>query len=593
MPNILASKECGVTPLFDTDSNSYQMLINGATQQMNPGFSDITSTGNWILSGTLSFNSSTPSGSFDISNCDKFMVYISFISCSGANYLHFGTDTGANYSRQRITATGTSVTAAVSSENGFVMSGSTTPIFETMIFDKSTKCGSAKYIYNTSFNEYGFKYSGTDSMNTISFTTNTTTVTGTIKVYKWQEFKPVDLATYEVVRSYIRTGNGAVSENIPWDSNIDSNLYVVCKGKVSTASSAFVILINGDATASNYVYAMLNQDGSTVSASSSTNAGFSLASSSSTVYMHTISHINLSPGVYPTLISQRTTYNSANTDSMCFLYNSYYKGTSVTSLTFQIDAAFVGEVTIYKLAKSHLISSSPNLITTWIKSIDNDTIQIQPGEIEISGAICNISIPTSITLSGNLMTGLTETTSTYYYLYAIRGSGRDLTYVFDTVAPTMDRYGNIVSSFQDCDFSKGWFHPTYGINYRFIGQVYNNASSNILAFDKMKPGYWESGWTSLPTTESWVSLSHAFGKPPTGKDIKLIGSSTTSSSGARTITSIYYTYTTVNNGFGVFLDCNPNAISTSNLLYVWFGGAGIFLSTSWQTTGYYKLIISE
>ena len=154
-----------------------------------------------------------------------------------------------------------------------------------------------------------------------------------------------------------------------------------------------------------------------------------------------------------------------------------------------------GNVRVYAPVKTHLISNNPGLLKgMWQKSIDADTIEVQPGQIEIGATVCHQTKPVQVSLSGSLRTGEIEQNDTLYFLYAVRGSGRSLSYKFSSTAPLMDRYGNQVASFEDCDVDQDWYHPIEGHTWRYIGQVNNLASGDIAAFDKCKPGYFESPW---------------------------------------------------------------------------------------------------
>lgn len=602
MPNILASKECGVAPLYDTTSNTYQMLINGKTQPLSPGFVDVQSLGNWVLIASIPCSASIPSGTFSVSGYSRLRVESEATSCSGITYVIFNSDvTSGHYILQQTVAANSSITTSkLSTPPGCrVLDNWSTPVNSVFEFDLLTKQGHG-YLNATSTSGAGqviatYDFTAiTAAISTIGINSSATN-TGTINIYGWQAIKPTTLASYELVaelslnNQILNDGSsGSIDGRIlNIDGDVDEDWFITTEfyNSSATLTPKFYIALNNDRTGTNYVQGYVQQHHATAIGnvySSSSLAGFYADAISPTTTSMSRSILNLHSRT-----SQRKflsdVIKGVNAVTTGLSGRGYWSGgtTKITSLYLYTDAAVTGVLRIYKLAKTALISSNPNLLTTWIKSTDSNTIQVQPGEIEINGVICQVSSPVTITLSGNLKSGLTEAASTYYYLYAIKGTGRGVSYVFDTQQPLMDRYGNLLSSFDDCDMTKAWFHPTLGLNYRYIGQVYNDASLNIIQFSKMKPGYWESPWNSFSGA---FSVAHALGKIP--KNINTLFSS--SSTGSPTFKARTYYYAT--NTYG---SCPGDSISNTSVPFLVGAGGGIFNGSTWSTSGYYKCVLTD
>lgn len=145
------------------------------------------------------------------------------------------------------------------------------------------------------------------------------------------------------------------------------------------------------------------------------------------------------------------------------------------------------------------ISSAAGASSTgmWLKSSGTNNCSVKAGSVVINNVIYSLSTEASLTLSGYLRDGESELANTLYYLYAVGGAGTVPTFKFSSVQPTKNKYGSTVSFSEECEKSE-LYHPIEGLTWRYIGEVYNNSSSNIVAFDKMYPGYWESQWVSNP-----------------------------------------------------------------------------------------------
>jgi microcystin-dependent protein len=149
--------------------------------------------------------------------------------------------------------------------------------------------------------------------------------------------------------------------------------------------------------------------------------------------------------------------------------------------------------------ETYTISSAAGASSTgmWLKSTGGNNCTVKPGSVAINNVIYSLSTEQSLTLSGYLRGGEAESPSKIYYLYAIGASGSVPTFQFSATKPTWNKYGTTVSFEEECNRSE-LYHPAEGLTWRYIGEVYNNSSSNIVAFDKMYPGYWESNWSLNP-----------------------------------------------------------------------------------------------
>ncbi|MHB8068783.1 MAG: hypothetical protein ACYDIC_12900 [Desulfobaccales bacterium] len=231
--------------------------------------------------------------------------------------------------------------------------------------------------------------------------------------------------------------------------------------------------------------------------------------------------------------------------------------------------------------------STPGLLSgLWQKSINSSTIEIQPGDIEIGGIIYYQGTPAQITLSGNLRAGETVQANTYYYLYAVMTNSGTLSYEFSSVQPTMNQFGTTGIDFESADPNTPLYHPIEGLSWRYIGQVYTDASSNILPFDKVKPGYWESSWTPIPGVQTHI-LGHGLAKFP--KTVHMVCSQSANGSNPAIPPSLYWV------GSGDFVGFQQyGGVLTQTSIPIYFGTYGIYwgVDNGWHTSGYYKLILT-
>ena len=575
---------------------SQQKLAENIAQLQDPSLSS-----NWVLIKKVKLNNQILDETIEgLSRKDKLMVrskitgalsllfrpnndsavasYASTLHSSGTT--HVSNDTFASTAGGMVCGIGG--TAGTTGGHGFNES----------IIDLNNKASSITHIYQQVSTTWrgthliGSAWNNLVSEITFAKITTTDVTTGEVEVYKWQDIKPVELHSYELVKEY-NLNNQIINESINWDGDVDDKCIIEFIGLNVAQRNNFFLRLNNDSSNS-YI---MNSLYSSLAASSVSNGRFTdngifpVISGNEGINFITSSKLEL--------YTKSKVFNVVG--DMFFLGSYTYQNTiinvgkwtnavdKVTSIQLISTTNVSGTIKIYKLAKSHLVCQTPGLIQgMWQKSIDNDTIEINPGSLEIAGVICNQTSKKQITLSGNLRNGETELANTYYYLYAIQGLGRTLSYKFSSIAPLMDRFSNIISSFDDCDSNQSWHHPNEGIAWRYIGQVYNNASSNIVPFDKCYPGYWESSWLTLPGNTNFFNLNHSFGKNKY-KNINILAKNNVSEQIVRNVPKVF---SDVNDVFYGYLILNNTTI-TSNIKFY----ERVFTDGTWKTAGIYKVIM--
>lgn len=474
------------------DSGIMMMYKDGSWEVAYNSFTDPKGGGNWeLVKKVICTAGVAPTDVFDISGCNMFRIdCVSLAAASAEVALVFDSETSTtNMTQQYTTATGSAIGTAVGSGAGFMLSSTGWPAGGakcSVEFDKRSKTGfSSLAAFNggTKLEQRrGLFYTGTQPMNSLKFASTTASFSGYVEVYKWVELaKPLEMATYELVKEYKLT-NQVLNDTIPWDGELDDECFITSDFTCATTTNILCVL-NNDTTAANYPFTNVYGSGTAASSSAGTTVGLVIGSQGTAG-----SPANNTARVQLGLNRRRGVTLSNTYGSYFRSYASYWTNTAnaVTSMNMNSNGvAITGTVRVYKMVKTRLATTNPNVITTALTYVDANTVQMQPGEIEINGAIMKVTKATNVTLSGNLKSGLTEAASTRYYMYAVRpANGTTPTYVFDTQAPLMDRYGNLAASFDTIDIARAWFHPTLGFMYRYIGYVDNDASSNIKSFNK-------------------------------------------------------------------------------------------------------------
>lgn len=575
------------------DAGIMMQYHDGAWVTAYNSMTDPQAGGNWELVGRIKcVAGTTPTVSFDISGCDKFKAKIIVVGTPIGNFgFAFDSDATSTYASQDVYGQNTSVSATRTARNSlFKVDAAYSDGYSEIEFDKRAKTGMFVWQYGKVLSDVNaITYTGTAAMNALT-PTGTGSFNGYIEVYKWAEqAKPVELSSYELVKEYTLS-NQILNDTIPWDGDVDDEMFVTADF-TSPASTNILCILNGDTTAANYPFSNVYGSGSTAASSAGTTAGLLVGSQgASGAWANNVARVQLGRSA-----SRRRGVSFTNTyGSYVRNYASYWANTTnaVTGVAVNSQGvAITGVIRLYKMVKSRLATTNPNLCTLSLKYVDANTVQVQPGEVEINGAVMRVSRPTDVTLSGNLRSGLTEAANTVYYMYAVRGpQGSVPTLMFDTQPPLMDRYGNIAASFEDCNSEKAWMHPMLGNMYRWVGQVLNDASSNILAFTKCAPGLWEGAWAPTPASGAAYAVPHAFGKSSFKPRVAM---KSALSDAADNECPTYFSVSDVSYGahIGSYGTVGAPAKTTSAMSLL-FATNMFFRDGAWRTSGYYKLILT-
>ena len=459
----------------------------------NNSFTDVMASSNWVLvdkiivaaGGTLDKTITDLDGDYD----GQYLIRFGGVAAGIMFYAQFNGDTANNYYRCNDNS-GSDITKSAVTISGAMFLGNINIGGSSGEATIASRSGKARVSYSqqngvgatitTMYGQCYYSYWTNTTANITSMRLYTGGVLSggcVVEVYKWATMsKPIDLATYELVKEY-NLNNQILSDTIPWDGETDDTAFIVVQS--SAVAGYIYISPNGDIATANFPYSQSYNSGTTPAAFTGTGPGFTVAPGGHGQI--TTTNIGLRVNGH----KRSCTYVSGHSDSAQTTVSQWTNTTSkVTSLKVHTNGiATTSRIRIYKLAQAQLVSTNPNIITTAVKYVDANTVEVQPGEVEINGAVCKLSKPKQITLSGNLEAGITEVSGTRFYLYAIRGAtGQTPSFVFSTVPPLMDRYGNAVASFVNCDLRKAWFHPNLGPMYRCVGYIDNDTASNISPF---------------------------------------------------------------------------------------------------------------
>jgi len=182
--------------------------------------------------------------------------------------------------------------------------------------------------------------------------------TGTISLYKWQEVKPIELHSYELVKEY-NLDNETLDDTIDWDGEADSELHITAN---LLGGGVCYIRPNGDDGASNYTYGGLHQNGAVASANSGSTSSFTIGASSADQDVNQRWHINLKNTGYSRLGNRLDSMiNSTDTDKLLSTWAWRWDNVvdDVTSITIDSNSvAVTGTIKFFKLAKTHLFNQT-------------------------------------------------------------------------------------------------------------------------------------------------------------------------------------------------------------------------------------------
>ena len=353
-------------PIFDSSEAGDEKLKKYTVQELK---SDLTSIdpsafGNWIqvynITGTTFNNADSYPKITDISTEKyvKMSVTIEAVASASIIMLSAGDDdgwdtSGANYAG---TVSGRQVISSFSASGKAVMD---------IIYEPKTKVFTitGTYYDGTSISNLNVSilYKGTKTPTKIMFqswNSVSINITGELSIYKWQEVKPIELHSYELVKEY-NLNNETLDDTFDWDGETDD--IIVIETDLTKSSTANIeIFPNGD-TGSNYDYAWVGQD------NSSSNQGYGDGSDNIGLcngqagrsYSKTIGILK-NTGEYRMFKQTRINNLTNNSDAVIQEYGYRWKNTSndITSFSVASTGSVTGFVRVYKLAKTHLFNQT-------------------------------------------------------------------------------------------------------------------------------------------------------------------------------------------------------------------------------------------
>ena len=589
VPNDLPENWVG----FNKSSDQFKCADNDGDTRGSTALVDPSAFGNWVEIFSGDYNADSIDEDITISSdSEQLRIIVEGVSISENIRMTYNNDTGSNYRRSLISQTGTTISSYGNTTVNYILVGisSSSQYSENLC---TLKLGTHRFIQrrtsryissSSTSNMYFYSHrwtNQTSTINSIQLSNNSGSYTGIVKVFKWQDIKPVQLHSYELVKEYDLSVVNPNGTSFDWDPN-DESMHIEWQMKKTQGNIG--VRPNGD-DGSNYRRALIHTNSAVVTGGYGLDSYFRLTQACS----HTAGTADFQLKEIGYNIrsceSHHTFYSDTDTDRVLEIVSSRWLNSAdlITSFEWYVDGAPTsGYIRVYRMATTHLICTQPGLNTLWSKSVDADTIEVQSGDVEINGIVHNVATAKEVTLSGNLRTTESETASTYYYLYAIKSDARVPTYKFSTSKPTLNRFGQTVD-FDETVGENPLYHPIEGTTWRYIGQVYNDASSNILSFSKCKPGYWESTWNAIPAG-TYNVIPHGLSTIPITCDYMC--SSSSIGSDPQISSELFY----YGNYYGVSV--NRKLPSTTSSINTYFSAEGIWYDGGvWQTTGYYKLTV--
>lgn len=240
---------------YDSASSSWKTAVNN--------FIDPAQFGNWVLVDATTLNAQTANytvtGDF---NCRIRVTFEGQATVAGQLSVSPNGDTStANYYRSYLMGSDATVSATTFSAvwAGYLLANAATGKFLNEIEANLVNNGlvrlgrsiqsSTAAIHDGIFTCY---WNNTTSNVTSLLINGTGTYSGVIKIYKWQELRATELATYKLLKTY-RLNSQNLNDTIPIDSNSYSNIVILTNVKSNSADGSMMLLINGD-SGSSYNY---------------------------------------------------------------------------------------------------------------------------------------------------------------------------------------------------------------------------------------------------------------------------------------------------------------------------------------------------
>lgn len=208
-------------------------------------------------------------------------------------------------------------------------------------------------------NAYNSSTATPTSVNLFEYRGAVNNFTGTYKVYKWQEVKPIELHSYELVKEY-NLNNEVLDDTVDWDGETDPDIFITAQ--MTTGS---IKLLLNDST-SNYQTARLY----TTNGSSMT----LLRDVGDAMYVGAGGRLQKSNGCLSGDPRMCVTICDPN-GATGFLFYEWQGAGPVTSVTMNSDGSVAtGNISVYKLTKTHLFNQTIyNDLTLNVATTGSDT----------------------------------------------------------------------------------------------------------------------------------------------------------------------------------------------------------------------------
>lgn len=449
---------------------------------------ETTNINNWVKIASKTFNNANPSGDYAVLNYSKVMVEIQCDSCNVDVFLTVNRDSQDNYITQKITADDATISGNKSIANGFLLSSANTPAFKTIVFENGFKSGHSvqNSVNDIALQHEVFSYTGNAMADVVNIVSSGL-FSGKITLYKWEQINAIDLHSWEEIKT-IKLNKQAVDEVITIDGDVSPDVYIDVNTYCNVGGSGLQLQFNGSAVS--YYQGFLQQYKTTpMSRYYSGQGSFSFGMCAVAGRQEWAGvEVKLTTGMFKFIRTHSVHHLPDAAVAKVLLRDGYWASNDkVTSFRLFGTASLTGTLTIYKRVKSHLITTNPNTNSIVCKYIDGDNIQVQPGELEVNGIVCNVPKPVDVNVTSTLRSGITKIANSNYYLYAIKNTDRSCSYVIDNKPPLMDRYKNEVATFAQCNTGKAWYHPELGMSHRFIKHFTTDENAHVVMFDDYNP----------------------------------------------------------------------------------------------------------
>jgi hypothetical protein len=366
LTELTEAKADDLIPIYDSEESGSEKLKKYDIQSLKTDLTsmDPSAFGNWVKigeqSGTLD-RLKTIDFVSDISNYEKIMFQVSVESVAAETMFLFSVgdsswdDNNSNYNSTAGLTYGRSIIESFDGSMEF-----------TLVWTPRTKIVrviGTSYESNTSNIDFSIKYTGSNTCTGLlveSWLNTHINFTGKAACYGWQEVKPIELHSYELVKEY-NLDNEALLDTFDWDGEADTECRIVSDYK-STGATVLRVRCNED-SANNYPTAMLYNNGSAAAGYYTTINGFELGycyaggscSSDVTLYLKNMGERRKSIG------RQNRHDPAAGTTMLALAGGSHWTNTAddVESLTLTSQGANItGKIRVYKLAKTHLFNQT-------------------------------------------------------------------------------------------------------------------------------------------------------------------------------------------------------------------------------------------